>query len=623
MKDVINIMVPGGFKPVHAGHIDMIKSYLDGDPDHDTNVHVIISNKCRDGITATSSYNFLTKVFEKYPNFHCMITSDKSPIYTVYNMTAMKEFGDGLYAMGTSAKNSDQKRQIEYNTYFAYDGKYRTPGVKPLMLIPESITFYKNRNDEYNGSPISSFIVRQDIMNDDYASFLSAYDTTEDIIVDENLLKEYYDELREEISIQLNETAAAGRINHPYDDNTLTFSEIKNMINDLFHGNIKDITEKIDGINILASMDDDGNTIFARNKKHLLNSPMRLNDIIKATNWNEKTRNSFINGAKTIEKVFSNIKGGTSFFNYDDKADGLRYRNWISCEIVDHSNMNVIPYADNFVSFHDKIITVCHKYFPKDEEEKSMFADPNIETDTYKLEKAIKDTNLSDDEFGAMMTPRMILKNQMESTNYLQDCMNDLIDLMDEYGLNDSDTVADYKYKSYFKYLINNNPIKYLTKDEMSKIAERWSGRKKMPVKDIFSNHDEDGVYKLNMRDLVEYEKSGLTALRRRVMNPFDKLFINIGNNALKLFNGGKNAGNEESVIKKIKSEIIDAIGNIQETGDENALNKLEYLLFRLGDTVDVNASEGIVFKYHGRFYKLTGSFSVLNQIVNMSRKIK
>ena len=103
MNDVINIMVPGGFKPVHAGHIDMIKSYLDGDPDHDTNVYVIISNKCRDGITATSSYNFLTKVFEKYPNFHCTVTRDKSPIYTVYNMTAMKEFGEGLYAMGTSA----------------------------------------------------------------------------------------------------------------------------------------------------------------------------------------------------------------------------------------------------------------------------------------------------------------------------------------------------------------------------------------------------------------------------------------------------------------------------------------------------------------------------------------
>ena len=31
MRERINIMVPGGFKPVHAGHIELIESYLKGD----------------------------------------------------------------------------------------------------------------------------------------------------------------------------------------------------------------------------------------------------------------------------------------------------------------------------------------------------------------------------------------------------------------------------------------------------------------------------------------------------------------------------------------------------------------------------------------------------------------
>ena len=48
MRERINIMVPGGFKPVHAGHIELIESYLKGDPEHDTNVYVIISNKDRE-----------------------------------------------------------------------------------------------------------------------------------------------------------------------------------------------------------------------------------------------------------------------------------------------------------------------------------------------------------------------------------------------------------------------------------------------------------------------------------------------------------------------------------------------------------------------------------------------
>ena len=101
MRERINIMVPGGFKPVHAGHIELIESYLKGDPEHDTNVYVIISNKDREGLSAKTSYDFLNKVFCKFRNFHCIISPDKSPVYTVYNMTAPKFFGDGLYAMGS------------------------------------------------------------------------------------------------------------------------------------------------------------------------------------------------------------------------------------------------------------------------------------------------------------------------------------------------------------------------------------------------------------------------------------------------------------------------------------------------------------------------------------------
>ena len=122
MRERINIMVPGGFKPVHAGHIELIESYLKGDPEHDTNVYVIISNKDREGLSAQTSYDFLNKVFCKFRNFHCIISPDKSPVYTVYNMTATKFFGDGLYAMGSSTKGDDVKRQLEYNKRFSKDG---------------------------------------------------------------------------------------------------------------------------------------------------------------------------------------------------------------------------------------------------------------------------------------------------------------------------------------------------------------------------------------------------------------------------------------------------------------------------------------------------------------------
>jgi hypothetical protein len=614
-------MVPGGFKPVHAGHIELIESYLKGDPEHDTNVYVIISNKDREGLSAQTSYDFLNKIFGKFHNFHCMISPDKSPVYTVYNMTATKFFGDGLYAMGSSTKEDDVARQLEYNKRFSKDGSYYTPGVKVLMLIPDGMPFYQTRDDDFNNTPISSTIMRMDLIRDDYNSFLSAYEVPNLTgYVDEPMIQEYYRQLKSEIKTPINETAAAGRIDHPYDDNNLTFGEIKEMIMSLFSGKITDIEEKIDGINILASVDNNGNIVFARNKTQLLNTPMLADDIKNNSKWNEKTKQSFIKGVNTITKVFNNIKDKIAYFNYDDKADGVKYRNWISIEIVDHSNMNVIPYVDNFVSFHNKIITVCTKYFPKEDYSKSIFADPNIETDTYKLEQAIKETNLKDDEFKASITPKMIFRNLGNSNMIAGENINELIDLMDEYGIKDNNTVAEYKYKAYFKYLINNNPI-HLTKEEMEKLSARWSGLRNVQINDFRIKDMDPTQMKMTIKEIREFEKNNLAALRKRIMMPLDRFFINLGNDALKLFKGGKNEGNESKVTEQIRKAIANAISNIQETGDIKSLEKLEYLLFRLGDTIDVNASEGIVFKYHGRFYKLTGTFAVLNQIMDVSRK--
>ena len=387
------------------------------------------------------------------------------------------------------------------------------------------------------------------------------------------------------------------------------------------YGKITDIEEKIDGINILASVDINGNVIFARNKTQLLNTPMLADDIKNNSNWNEKTKMSFINGVNTITKVFNSIKNKIEYFNYDDKADGVKYRNWISIEIVDHSNMNVIPYVDNFVSFHKKIITVCTKYYPKEDYSKSVFSDPNIDTDTYKLEQAIKETNLKDDEFKAAITPKMIFRNVGNSSMMAGENINELIDLMEEYDLSDSNTVAEFKYKSFLKYIINNKPVKNLTRDEMEKLASRWSGIRNVNINDFRVKDDAKGANKIMIRNIREFEKNGLTALRRRIMMPLDRFFINLGNDVLKLFKGGKNDGNETKVIEQIRRSISDAIAAIQETGNTKALDKLEYLLFRLGDTIDINASEGIVFKYHGRFYKLTGTFAVLNQIMDVKRK--
>jgi hypothetical protein len=218
------------------------------------------------------------------------------------------------------------------------------------------------------------------------------------------------------------------------------------------------------------------------------------------------------------------------------------------------------------------------------------------------------------------MTPKMIFVDNANSNAMFDNAMTELIDLMEEYDVTWDDTVGVFKNRSMKKYILHNNPIPHLSYDEMQMLANRWSGTGNVRLSEFKMSGDNKNII---ISAIKKYEKESLSKLKKRVMLPLDQLFINIGNDALKLFKGGKNEGNEGKVINSIKKNMVNAISAIEETGSEKDLDKLEYLLFRLGDTVDVNASEGIVFRYHDRTYKLTGSFAVLNQVVNLGRNIE
>ena len=91
MSSKFNILIPGSFKPVHSGHIHMIKNYL-LNPERDTNVYLFISDKERDGVSIETTIDFLNKIFSGEKNLK-IIPCHGSPIKAIYNSTSTKEFG--------------------------------------------------------------------------------------------------------------------------------------------------------------------------------------------------------------------------------------------------------------------------------------------------------------------------------------------------------------------------------------------------------------------------------------------------------------------------------------------------------------------------------------------------
>lgn len=609
-----NILYPGAFAPVHDGHLSIIDKWLNVD---NTQVCVIISNNTRQGISPYTTKWFLEQIFGQRRKLMIVIT-EHSPVRFAYNYTATKQFGDGIYTLVSSNKQNDIKRSVDFVNMFKINGRYYTPGVYVIDAPIERPILYTDRNDEFNESPISSTILRSDIISNNFDGFCSAY--TQSIkkgLVNLKLIKEYYDKLRIEIIYpRLIEGGVAGHINHPYEDSILSFDDIKGMINDLFCGNISDITEKLDGINIYASIDEQGRTIFARNRTQLRNSPMFLSDIVNNVKWSDKIKESFIKGSVVIDKVFNNISQKVKFFNYNDNLDGLKYRTWCNIEIIDHDNTNVIPYADNFISFHS-MSTTCEKTSPVyDGSDFSILDDVDTEHNMKIIEDAINKTSFNG--FTAKMTPKVILKQNSLLDTKLQEYENELEDIIYQYKLNEHSTITDYKYAAFYEYMISHknifNNYFHLNEEGMKLLSSRWSGKEKVGLREF---------NKLSIDIIKKYESSDLNKLKKRIMLPIDKFFINLGNDIIKLCDGFLNTDRKNDTIDKIKKEIVKTIDIIEQKKDEKYIDKLEYLLVRLGDETELNATEGIVFKYHGRIYKLTGSFAVLNQILAIGKNKK
>jgi hypothetical protein len=650
------VLFPGKFKPVHSGHIALMEKYLNS-TEYDVDLTIVISKAPKEGLTPETSKWFLDTIFAKNRNVHVIVSPDPSPIGTVYNLTGEKAMGDGIYAMGTSAKGDDIKRAEAFVKKFAEGEKYYTPGVKTIFfpVNPEPLP-YVGRNDAFADAAISSTIVRQDLRNDDFEMFKTSYiPMLEEGLVNEALLKEYFEKLKAELlplaesklcdSINesyffntlnetlevLNEGGAAGHMEHPYDVNEFTFADLKNLIIDLFAGKIQDITEKLDGQNLFASVDEHGNTIFARNEGHLHTVPWLLQDIMNNPKWigNPSVQHAFSNAALTIDKVFKNIPNAIKFFNYDDRADGVRYRKWLNLEIIDTQNFNVIPYVESKVSFHGFKCTAfdyseLDAISQKERDPRSIIDDPDEIKDKEILQKAIDKTNRT--AFKAQITPTVVFKTvekgEMKANKYIE-----YIDkLLAKYDLPDDATIAEFKVEGICQYFEKSGRLKFVSGDLLSALIKRWIfGMKEENIQKIAKTYEnEDGEIiatdKAKYALLRDFEKNDLPLVLKKIISPLDALFIKVGNEALKCIQGLANAGHEAEVVKALRKDMNDIKAAVNSDGDEKSRAKLEQAIKRLAVVNDeLNSTEGIVFNYNGHTLKLTGSFAPLNQLMGLS----
>ena len=436
-------------------------------------------------------------------------------------------------------------------------------------------------------------------MGYEFLNFLEPKDL-ENVLSDEpKKEKETTGKLKESILL---EGGAYGHMNHPFDTEiNLTFGDLKIIISNALQGKLEFTREKTDGQALAISWRDDKGLIAARNKGHLANSGEKALDIsgiaskfggrgglTDAYNFAMKDLTSAIKGLSNAQrdKIF---KQGKKFMNL---------------EVIYPTSVNVIPYGQPLLVFHGTM-----EYNEKGE---AIGADTS---DAKVLAGMIKQINADVQSKYTLQGPPIVqLPKSEELTSKQSKFFGQLSKLQKQFGLKDSDGVAEYHQRWWENYVDKNSPTTLDNKTKMG-LVKRWAFY--------------DKSFRLDRKNLEDpktlswaqgVDKNDHAKIAKDNIRPFEDIFLGVGAEVLSFMSSALTV-NPESALRDMKKRLDQTIKDVKKSGDVKKIEKLKLELERLasiGGKDKIVPNEGIVFTYKGGTYKLTGTFAPLNQILGL-----
>jgi len=398
------------------------------------------------------------------------------------------------------------------------------------------------------------------------------------------------------------EGGAAGHMQHPFDDKDLTFGDFKAMVDAGLRGKLdfeEDPTEKTDGQNVFATIQD-GEVKFARNKTELKN-PMSLSEFRNKFEGHPSklVQDTFQFAADDLAKLLMNLSPADQEKYFNNGKD------FMNMELIYSLNPNVIHYDTDVIQFHGiketdgagNIIGTNNK--PAKEIVSIL---QKVKADIGKTFKIIP--------------PKVVkLQQDVDFSKNKKKFINQVNALEKRYGLTDSDSVSRY-HEMWWRELIDKE-FPTLSQDIKEGLLKRWAyGDKKS----------------LNMRSLAKetspaeaaiikkFDKEDVKKKYKENIRPFEDLFLELGSIIMK--NASEFlAANPSDEAQRLRREIETQAAKIKKTGGVEQIKKVEAELARLsriGGIESIFPTEGIVFKYKGKIYKLTGTFAAINQLLGI-----
>lgn len=195
----MKLLFPGNFSIWTDGHDSIVRKCLKiKDVEK---IHIIVSNKERDGISPELSFDFIYALYKNNPKVEVSISEDASPIKTCYGI--VNNASKGTFALVSSDKGKDYERCEQFVEAFSEKGKYHNSRVEVINCpIKVDALCYTNRADRYNHTPVSASVARRDVKMKDYEAFKTNYKKIlEEYGISENKIRTFFTKLLDQIKM--------------------------------------------------------------------------------------------------------------------------------------------------------------------------------------------------------------------------------------------------------------------------------------------------------------------------------------------------------------------------------------------------------------------------------------
>jgi hypothetical protein len=419
-------------------------------------------------------------------------------------------------------------------------------------------------------------------------------------------IKKIQEEFQQEVNLLI-EGGAYGHMNHPFDDNNLAFSDLRNIIINGLAGKLNredKVSEKLDGQNLMVSWVD-GKLKAARNKGHLKNggkTAPTTAGIASMFSGRGEIKKAFVGAMRDLEKSIGSLSPAQK-----KKVFGNGTK-WMNLEVIYPQTSNIIDYDVAEIVFHGTT-----------EYDKSGRAKGYSKEAARMLQGMIQQINQNIQKTFKISRPNFLKMSKVQNYGAKKSSfLSRLNKLQSQYGLKDTDKLGMYHQSFWQEYIFNAaKQFKVKLKDsQLVNLTNRWA---------FFDKSYSIGQIKKDFKDTPQFidwvlktDKLDHNKMFKQNIKPFEILFFQVGAEILKNMSGFL-ALSPDVAVQKIKKDVDTALKDLQKPDNVEKLSKLKLQIEKLeaiGGASAIVPSEGLVFKYKGKIYKFTGAFAPINQIL-------